>query len=111
MTTTRRRHTFKGRDLAEISLLRVLLIVASSLVFISFFVRTTYYTETTFTSSRQIVGRALAVYSITLVAVAAMLLAVDKLPLAGDTLVAIKRAIIVAFPASFAATAVDSLGD
>ncbi len=42
---------------------------------------------------------------------AAVLFAIDKLPLFTKTLVAIKRTIIVAFPASFAATVVDSIGE
>ena len=135
MTTASRRHTINWRDIAEIiigslvlafpvavtqevwdtsveiSMLRVLLISLSSLVFISFFVRTVYFTETTLTSSRQIAGRALSVYFITLATAAATLYAIDQLPLTTDTLVAVKRTIIVAFPASFAATAVDSLSD
>lgn len=42
---------------------------------------------------------------------AARLLAVDVLPLFSDPAVALKRTIIVAFPASFAATTVDSFHD
>jgi hypothetical protein len=42
---------------------------------------------------------------------AAVLFAIGKLPLVTQTMVAIKRTIIVAFAASFAATVVDSLGD
>ena len=135
MDTTRRRHTIKGRDLSEIiigslvlaipvalteevwnlsseiSLLRALVISAGSLVCISFFVRTTYFHETTFTSSKQVAARALTVYFLTLFVSAAILYAFGKLPLTSEFLVAIKRTIIVGFPASFAATAVDSLGD
>ena len=135
MNTTRRRHTFMVRDLAEIiigslvlafpvavteevwnmsseiSMTRALLISASSLLFISFFVRTTYFQETTLTSSKKIAVRVLTVYFVTLLVSAATLYVIDKLPLFDGTLVALKRTIIVAFPASFAATAVDSLGD
>jgi uncharacterized membrane protein len=131
----RRRHTIEGRDLAEIiigslvlafpvavteevwnlsseiSLLRAVLISLGSLVFISFFVRTTYFHETTFASSKEVAKRVLSVYLITLAVVAATLLVIGKLPLTGDFLVALKRTIIVAFPASFAATAVDSFHD
>jgi hypothetical protein len=39
------------------------------------------------------------------------LLAVDVLPLFSDPAVALKRTIIVAFPASFAATTVESFHD
>ena len=135
MDTRCRRQTIKGRDLAEIiigslvlafpvavteevwnmsseiSLARALAISMASLIFISVFVRTTYFHETTFSSSQQVVARALTVYVVTLLVSAATLFVLDKLPLSSDILVAIKRTIIVAFPASFAATAVDSLGD
>ena len=135
MNTAQRRQTIKGRDLAEIiigslvlafpvavteevwdisseiSLLRASLIALGSMLFISFFVRTTYFHETTFTSSKQIAKRVLTVYLITLAVVAATLFMIGKLPLATDLIVAIKRTIIVAFPASFAATAVDSFQD
>ena len=135
MNTAQRRQTIKGRDLAEIiigslvlafpvavteevwdisseiSLLRASLIALGSMLFISFFVRTTYFHETTFTSSKQIAKRVLTVYLMTLAVVAATLFMIGKLPLATDLIVAIKRTIIVAFPASFAATAVDSFHD
>lgn len=135
MKEARRRHTIESRDLAEIiigslvlafpialteevwdlsseiSLARALVISISSLVFVSFFVRTTYFHETTFTSSKQVAARALTVYSVTLLVSAATLLAFDVLPLLSDPAVAVKRTIIVAFPASFAATAVDSFHD
>jgi uncharacterized membrane protein len=96
---------------SEISLARALAISISSLVFISFFVRTTYFHETTFTRSKQVAARALTVYFLTLFVAAATLYAFGKLPLTSEFLVAIKRTIIVGFPASFAATAVDSFGD
>lgn len=135
MSTTRRRQTLVGRDLAEIvigslvlafpvaiteevwdtsaelSSLRAVLISVGSLLAISFFVRTTYFHETTLTSSKQIAARALTVYALTFLVSAATLLLIDKLPLFSDTVVALKRTVIVAFPASFAATAVDSLSD
>jgi uncharacterized membrane protein len=96
---------------SEISLVRTLLIALSSIVFISFFVHTTYFHETTFASSKQTAKRVLTVYFVTLAVVAATLFVIGKLPLAGELLVALKRTIIVAFPASFAATAVDSIND
>ena len=39
-----------------------------------------------------------------------MLLAVNRLELLTDPVLGLKRTVLVAFPASFAATAVDSLG-
>lgn len=135
MNPTRRRQTIMVRDLSEIiigslvlafpvavteevwnlsvdiSMARALMISLGSLVFISVFVRTTYFHETTFASSKEVAKRALTVYLVTLAAVAATLFVIGKLPLNSDFMVAVKRTIIVAFPASFAATAVDSFHD
>jgi uncharacterized membrane protein len=96
---------------AELSLGRTLVISLCSLVFISFFVQTTYRHDFSFSSQKQLLTRVFTVYGLTLLLSAAVLLAVDRLPLLTETMVAVKRAIIVAFPASFAATVVDSIGD
>lgn len=95
----------------ELSLVRTLAISFTSLVFISVFVKTTYRHEMTFSSQKQLFARVLAVYGVTMAVAAGVLFAVDRLPLLGETLVAVKRTVIVAFPASFAATVIDSLGD
>jgi uncharacterized membrane protein len=96
---------------AELSLGRTLVISLCSLVFISFFVQTAYHHDFSFSSQKQLLTRVFTVYGLTLLLSAAVLLAVDRLPLLTETMVAVKRAIIVAFPASFAATVVDSIGD
>ena len=96
---------------AEISLGRALVISLSSLVCISVFVRTTYRHDFTFSSQKQLAARVLTVYGLTMLLSAAVLLAVDRLPLLTETMVAVKRTIIVSFSASFAATVVDSVGD
>jgi uncharacterized membrane protein len=95
----------------ELSLVRAALISLGSLVFISFFVQTTYRHDFSFSSQKELAARVLTVYGLTLLVSGAVLLALDKLPLFTETLVAVKRAVIVAFPASFAATVVDSFGD
>lgn len=82
-----------------------------SLVFISFFVQTKYCHDLSFASQKDLAARVFTVYGVTLLVAAATLFVVGKLPLVSETMVAIKRTIIVAFPASFAATVVDSLGD
>lgn len=96
---------------AELSLARAVMISLGSLVFISFFVQTTYRHDFSFSSQKELAARVLTVYGLTLLVSGAVLLALDKLPLFTETLVAVKRAVIVAFPASFAATVVDSFGD
>ena len=50
----------------------------------------------------------LATYGVTFLIGVALLYGVDRLDLLTDPLTGLKRAILVAFPASFAATAVDS---
>ena len=95
----------------ELSVARAVVISLGSLVFISFFVQTTYRHDFSFSSQKELAARVLTVYGLTLLVSAAVLLALDKLPLLTETLVAVKRAVIVAFPASFAATVIDSIGD
>ena len=53
--------------------------------------------------------RILINYIITCIVVAIVLLSLNRLPLLSDTLLAIKRIIIVAFPASMGAVVVDGL--
>ena len=96
---------------AEISITRTIVITLSSLVFISFFVQTTYRHDFSFPSQKDLAARVASVYGLTLVVSAAVLFAVDRLPLITETLVALKRTVLVAFPACFAATVVDSLGE
>ena len=95
----------------ELSLARTIVISLSSLVFISIFVQTTYHHDFSFSSQKELLARVLTVYGLTLLVSAAVLFALDKLPLFTDTLVAIKRVVIVAFPASFAATVIDTIGE
>ena len=57
------------------------------------------------------VVRVAVTYSVTLLISIFLLFGIDRIELLQEPLVAIKRAIIVAFPASFAATAVDSFTD
>ena len=93
----------------ELSLGRTVVILLGSLVFISFFVQTKYRHDLSFSSQKELAARVLTVYGVTVLVAGSVLLAIGKLPLAAETMVAIKRTIIVAFPASFAATVVDSL--
>ena len=54
--------------------------------------------------------RVLSTYGLTLVIAALLLFGIDRLDLYGHPLVAIKRTVLVACPACFAATVVDNLG-
>ena len=59
-------------------------------------------------SRKSFVHRVLATYCVTLLIAALLLYGVDRLDLFENPLVALKRTFLVAFPASFAATVVDS---
>lgn len=94
----------------ELSLLRVILISLGSLVVISVFVQTAYRHDFSASSQKALYQRVFSVYGLTLLVAAVVLFAIDKLPLLTETGVAVKRTILVAFPACFAATVFDSLG-
>jgi uncharacterized membrane protein len=93
----------------ELPLGRALLISLGSIGFIAWFVYELYYDTTFRYPHREIAKRVLSVYGLTLVIAASILLGVDQLPILDAPLVALKRTTIVAFPASFAATVVDSI--
>jgi uncharacterized membrane protein len=58
---------------------------------------------------REFYSRVVATYVVTLLICASLLVAIDRLDLFVNTTVAIKRTVLVAFPASFSATVVDSI--
>jgi uncharacterized membrane protein len=94
---------------AELSLGRVLFVAAGSIGILAWFAFYVFYHGTLKQSVGRFIVRILAVYVITLVAVGLLLFAIDKLPLLTEPVIAIKRMIIVALPASFTATFVDSI--
>lgn len=93
----------------ELSLGRALFIALGSIGILAWFAFHVFYHGTLKQSVGQFIVRVLAAYLITLVAVGLILFAIDQLPLITDPVVAIKRMIIVALPASFTATVVDSM--
>lgn len=130
---TESRHTLKRGDIAQIavgslllafpaavteeiwnlstalSLLRVLLLSFGSLVVISLFVYAVYDHKGVVPERRDFYSRVGATYGVTLLICAVLLMAIDRLDPLVDLGLAIKRTILVAFPASFAATVVDSI--
>jgi uncharacterized membrane protein len=93
----------------ELSLGRVLFIALGSIGILAWFAFHVFYHGTLKQSVGRFIVRVLAAYFFTLVAVSLILFAIDQLPLLTDPVVAIKRMIIVALPASFTATVVDSM--
>ncbi len=97
-------------DLSEsISLINVSFVALFSCIFLSIFI---YYHHRKMSEDNIAnfeVKRVVATYLVTQLVSAAVLMMLAKLPLLSDPLVAFKRVILVAFPASFSATVVDSL--
>jgi uncharacterized membrane protein len=93
----------------QLPLGRVLYICLGSIVILAWFVFYIFYHGSLIGTIGQFIFRVLIAYGITLFAVGSILFAIDQLPLLTDPAVAIKRMIIVALPASFAATVIDSI--
>ena len=93
----------------ELPLGRVLWISLSSIVVISWFGYYLYYRSSLRKNWRDFLKRIGTIYFLTLFISALTLASIDKLHLFTEPILAIKRAIIVAFAASFVATVVDSL--
>ena len=93
---------------AELSLSRAMLFMVASVFFLAVLI---YGMHGHKPGDRNVfLQRVLATYGVTFLIGAALLFGVDRLELFTDPLTGLKRAILVAFPASFAATAVDSFG-
>jgi uncharacterized membrane protein len=93
---------------AELSLSRAVLFLIASIFFLAVLI---YGIHGHKSGDRKVfVQRVIATYLVTFLIGAALLSGVDRLELFTDPLTGLKRAILVAFPASFAATAVDSFG-
>jgi uncharacterized membrane protein len=88
---------------------RVLLFAAASMFFLALLMYQLHHGADVQSDHRDFWLRALSTYGLTLAISALILFGVDRLELLVNPLVGIKRTILVAFPASFAATVVDSL--
>jgi uncharacterized membrane protein len=95
---------------AEISLGRALVIGLGTLLVVGAIVWLLFYHGKEPEDRRHYLLRVLAAYGLTLLVAALLLAGIDRLELMTDPVLALKRTILVAVPASFAATAVDSLG-
>jgi len=83
--------------------------VVASLVFTAWFAYHAYYQSVMETHWPDLLVRSLTTYIVTLVIAALILTVLHQFPLLTDSTTAINRMIIVALPASFCATVVDSL--
>ena len=92
----------------ELALIRALIFSLASLFFLAILIFVLHGHGAASQSRKAFVQRVVATYCVTLFIAALLLFGVDRLDLFADPVVAIKRTILVAFPASFAATVVDS---
>ena len=86
-----------------------IVMVVASLVFIAWFAYHAYYQSVMDTHWKDLLTRTVTIYIVTLVVAALILTILNQFPLLTDSTTAINRMIIVALPASFCATVVDSL--
>lgn len=93
----------------ELSTGRVLLIALSSVVILGQLILMLYHTGEETTNRKVFLQRVLSTYGLTLFIAALLLFGIDRLELLSDPITGLKRAILVAFPACFAATVVDCL--
>ncbi len=94
----------------ELSLARIALISVTSFLVIGAFVHTTFKNKGVISNGRDFYIRVNTIYFVTLLTCAVMLVGIDRLDLFVDPVLALKRTVLIAFPASFAATVVDSMG-
>ena len=94
---------------AELSMGRALYFALASWFFLGAFIRLMHHDPEVEHSRQEFFKRVISTYMITLVICALLLLGIDRLELLDNPLVGLKRTILAAFPASFAATVVDGM--
>jgi len=93
---------------ASLPTLNLVLVVVLSLAFITLFAYQSVFQANIIKRRRAFLLRVLAAYLLTLLVVGIVLLALNKLPLLTDPILALKRIILIAMPASMGAIIVDS---
>ena len=94
---------------AEMSLARALGIALFSVAVIALTIWSLIYHEVSPEDRRHFQRRVVVAYVVALLISAFMLLAIDRLPILSDPLLAVKRTILVALPVAFGGTAVDDI--
>ncbi|KVX00101.1 DUF2391 family protein [Shewanella frigidimarina] len=93
---------------ASLPTLNLVLVVVLSLAFITLFAYQSVFQANIVKRRRAFLLRVIAAYILTLLVVSIVLLALNKLPLITDPILALKRIILIAMPASMGAIIVDS---
>jgi len=94
---------------SELSAVRIAAIALTSMIVVATFVFVVYKRTDGMPRGKDFRHRVMAVYLVTLFVCAGILLMLDRLPIFTDLSTAINRTVLVAFPASFSATVVDSI--
>ena len=94
---------------AEISLIRAGLLLLASVLGLALVVGALHHGSTRGLGGKVYLQRLVGTYGIALLISALLLLAIGRFDLIGAPLVGLKRAILVTFPACFAATGVDKV--
>ena len=89
--------------------LNVWAVAASSIGFVALFIYFIYYKKKMERDKWQFLLRVTAGYGLTLLIAAVILMMIQKCPWGSDPATAVKRVILVGYPASFSATVLDSL--
>ena len=95
-----------GSELAHSNIIGIAVL---SITFIAIFVYYNFYKSYFAEFRSQFILRVVGTYLVSLVVVAVLLALVDKTPWGVDNLLAIKRIIVVGFPAAMSATVVDAI--
>ncbi len=93
----------------QLALRNVFFLAAMSIVFIALFVYYNFYGEHIRTHSLEFVKRTFSIYLISLIVVGLFLTIIEQAPWMTDWLLALKRTIIVAVPASMSASVADMI--
>ncbi len=93
----------------ELPLLNVLLLSAISIVFIGLFVYLNFYRYMLKANIGEYLKRVVSIYVFSLLVVAVLLTIIQRCPWGADNIIALKRILIVAFPASMSASLSDSI--
>ncbi|WP_137224910.1 MULTISPECIES: DUF2391 family protein [Shewanella] len=93
---------------ASLPTVNLVLVVLLSLAFITLFAYQSVFQANIVKRKQAFLLRVIAAYILTLLVVGVVLLALNKLPLWDDPILALKRIILIAMPASMGAIIVDS---
>ena len=92
-----------------LSMTRVGLLAILSLVFLAIFIYAVEFRRNVTEKLGIFIVRVIAAYFLTIIVCATILALVDKFPVSTHPVIALKRCILVAFPASFLGTVIDSM--